>query len=212
MTGKSTHTAPIAAPTTNGKRHHGNLRQTLINAGIDILGQDGLSALTLRACAARAGVSHAAPAHHFSGLPGLQAGIAAKGYTLLVTAMTSERAKVDPRATARLLAICQGYLHFAQAYPALFTLMFSTDVFADDCHTDPDLAAASTAAYGILAEACAAFDPGPIGASGLEIMIWSLIHGYASLMQHRRIGAESLSPAGVAEFDTILATLKLREK
>ncbi len=57
--------------------HHGNLREALIVAGIEILKEGGLPALTLRACAARAGVSHAAPAHHFDGLPGLVTAIAA---------------------------------------------------------------------------------------------------------------------------------------
>jgi DNA-binding transcriptional regulator YbjK len=53
------------------KPHHGNLRAALVSAGIELLEEGGLEALTLRKCAARAGVSHAAPAHHFEGLQGL---------------------------------------------------------------------------------------------------------------------------------------------
>ena len=60
--------------------HHGDLRNALIRAGLDILDTEGLDALTLRKAAARAGVSHAAPAHHFQGKEGLLAAIAAHGY------------------------------------------------------------------------------------------------------------------------------------
>ena len=59
------------------QHHHGNLREALITAGVGLLNEGGLSALTLRKCAARAGVSHAAPAYHFKGLNGLLTAIAA---------------------------------------------------------------------------------------------------------------------------------------
>ena len=62
--------------------HHGNLREALIIAGLELMEEGGPDALTLRKCAKRAGVSHAAPAHHFNGLTGLKAAIVARGHRL----------------------------------------------------------------------------------------------------------------------------------
>ena len=67
--------------------HHGNLRNALIEAGIDLLKEGGLPNLTLRKCAALAGVSHAAPAHHFDGLDGLRQAIASEGFSRFRQAM-----------------------------------------------------------------------------------------------------------------------------
>ena len=68
------------AKETSRPHHHGDLRRALIDAGLALLTEGGTSALTLRGCAARAGVSHAAPAHHFDGLDGLRVAIAEEGF------------------------------------------------------------------------------------------------------------------------------------
>jgi AcrR family transcriptional regulator len=60
--------------------HHGNLKEALIDAGLEILEEKGLAGLTLRACARRAGASHTAPKNHFKNHAGLQTAIAARGY------------------------------------------------------------------------------------------------------------------------------------
>ena len=66
----------------DGKQHHGNLKESLVLAGMQLLEDEGLEALTLRRCAVLAGVSHAAPAHHFDGLKGLKTAIATRGYAI----------------------------------------------------------------------------------------------------------------------------------
>lgn len=63
-----------------GKAHHGDLREVLVLAGLVILEEEWLSGLTLRKCAARAGVNHAAPAHYSSGLGALKSAIATRAY------------------------------------------------------------------------------------------------------------------------------------
>ena len=68
------------ASASNPARPPKYLRVALVDAGLALLAIEGLAGLTLRACAARAGVSHAAPAHHFAGLPGLLTAIAARGF------------------------------------------------------------------------------------------------------------------------------------
>ncbi|MDG1430087.1 MAG: WHG domain-containing protein [Paracoccaceae bacterium] len=160
-------------------RHHGNLREALIDAGIDLLQHGGLSALTLRKCAAKAGVSHAAPAHHLSGLDGLIGAIATRGFTQFSDYMLTSRAKAADSDADRLRAILNGYIEFTVDHPALFTLMFGSRIEIDP---DQQLAQAAATAYQVLAETCAPFSIDPDGnPRELEILVWSLCHGYASL-------------------------------
>lgn len=159
--------------------HHGNLREALITAGMDLLTEGGIAGLTLRRAAARAGVSHAAPAHHFNGLPGLLTAIAARAFRRFADAMVSARASAGPDAFARLDGICRGYLDFAQDHAGIFHLMF---VSAEVDRNDPDLRAAAARAYQILREACLPFaSPGATEDQPLEVAVWSLVHGYALL-------------------------------
>ena len=70
--------------------HHGELREALVAAGRKLLEEKGLRSFTLRECARRAQVSHAAPAHHFASIDDLLAEIATRGYHDLTTAMAAE--------------------------------------------------------------------------------------------------------------------------
>ncbi|MDO6590234.1 TetR/AcrR family transcriptional regulator [Loktanella sp. D2R18] len=157
--------------------HHGALRAALIQAGIDILQSDGLQGLTLRKCAARAGVSHAAPAHHFDGLVGLKGAIAHHGLLLFRDAMLAASAGAADD-LAQLKGICQGYLDFAAAQPALFRLMFG---FEKHEHRKVSVELDGDLAYEVLREACAPFVRDDLPAPILEAQVWSLIHGYATL-------------------------------
>lgn len=145
---------------------------------MDLLAEHGTAGLSLRRCAARAGVSHAAPAHHFDGLEGLLTTIAARGFSLFTELMVREREGSGNEPRERLLAICRGYLEFAETHPSLYQLMFSTERVN---YHDKHLEEASSAAYQVLAEGCAPFEHGSGGATGTEIMIWSLLHGFAGL-------------------------------
>lgn len=183
--------------------HHGNLQEALIAAGISLLEQGGISALSLRKCAALAGVSHAAPAHHFGGLDGLIAAIVAKGFSSFTDYMVHERdnAGLDPK--LRLKGILRGYLAFADENAALFTLMFGTRI---NIEVNEELAAIAAKSYQVLAETCAPLispdDPTP---RATEILVWSLVHGYASLRQYGQV-----TPNGPIEdvvFEDILQRL-----
>lgn len=160
------------------RHHHGDLRKALIEAGLEILAQDGLQALTLRACAARAGVSHAAPAYHFKGLPGLLTALAAHGFQIFTGMMLEEREKAGDDPKARLLAICEGYLRFATTHRHLFDLMFNTRFDRTD---DADCQSASEKCYLVLRETCAPFTPPGGNPRIVEMTVWSLVHGHACL-------------------------------
>jgi len=173
--------------------HHGDLRRALVNAGMRLLAEGGLPALTLRACAARAGVSHAAPAHHFAGLPGLLAAIATEGYRLFTKAMLDERAKAADNPRARLEAICKGYLNFAAAHPALFNLMFGPTPMPED---NAEVGQVADAAYDVLVAGCAPFVPDGQEPIVTEMTIWSLVHGFALLLMYRNRGLYSQDSHG----------------
>jgi AcrR family transcriptional regulator len=153
------------------------LPERLIAASIDLLDESGPTGLTLRRAAARAGVSHAAPAHHFDGLPGLQTAVAARAFDLFTRAMTDRRDRAAKDPFARLLAICEGYLDFAQRHGGLFHIMFlCADVARDDAQVWP----AAGRAYEVLRQGCLAFSggvPDPV----LEATVWTSVHGYALL-------------------------------
>ena len=155
------------------------LRTRLIIAGLEILQEKGLDALTLRACAARAGVSHAAPAHHFAGLQGLITGIVAKGFARFADTMEEDRKAAVQTPLGQVTGICTGYMRFSKENPALFALMFNTSGTLDD--TDADFAAASARAYGLLRDACSPYLPVTDNPNATEVLVWSLVHGLASL-------------------------------
>ena len=92
--------------------HHGDLREALIKAGLTILEKDGVEALTLRACARKAGVSHAAPQHHFAGIDDLLAEIAATGFEDFVESLDQAAAHATSP-VEKLKAMGQGYVAFA---------------------------------------------------------------------------------------------------
>ena len=179
-----------------------------MQAGLEILDRQGRSALTLRACAAHAGVSHAAPAHHFSGLAGLLGAIAKEGYQIFTAFMVEarEKAKLDPR--AQLVAICDGYLAFSRAHPGLFQLMFNA---GQDIEPNPELIQTAERAYAELAHACAPFEPVQSHPQSTEIMVWSLIHGLACLLQGGQFRSPDASQP-TPTIDDILPMLTLRKQ
>jgi AcrR family transcriptional regulator len=184
--------------------HHGNLRAALIKAGLDLLESDGVDGLTLRRAASRAGVSHAAPAHHFAGKEGLLCAIAAQGFTIFADMMEAERDQSGDDPLDRLKGICRGYLKFAETQSALFSLIFSTKGRSDE---NEDLSSAGARAYGVLAEACSHFEDSPEGPGINEAMVWSLVHGYAALRQMDRL---TLPDGQVIPFESILPPLRVR--
>ncbi|VAW13938.1 Transcriptional regulator, AcrR family [hydrothermal vent metagenome] len=186
--------------------HHGNLRAALIQAGTELLDEGGQAALTLRKCAARAGVSHAAPAHYFSGLGGLLTAIAARGFEIFTATMIAEAEAGGGNPRARLIAICNGYLRFARDHEAMFNLMFSSQELE---FGDPELRQNSAAAYQVLRQGCAPFASPSGTETGTEIMVWSLVHGFAGISRKAQ-SKPSGHPARDIRFEDILPALELK--
>lgn len=104
--------------------HHGDLRQSLINAAIALISEEGISELSLRQVARRVGVSHNAPYRHFEDKEALLAAVAEQGFQSLLVAIETARQGIPPDSPQRLEAIGVAYVHFALAHPFHYRLMF----------------------------------------------------------------------------------------
>jgi AcrR family transcriptional regulator len=167
-----------------------------------LLERDGAAGMTLRKTAALAGVSHAAPAHHFDGLPGLLTAIAARAFATFVAAMQARVAAAPPDPHAQMHATCQGYLDFARAHSGLFHIMF---VAPEVNRADPEVLPHSQESYLALRRACLPFSTTGQPDHRLEFAVWSMVHGYATLALGRDTGARPI-PASV-EFSVCLDLL-----
>lgn len=152
--------------------HHGDLRQAILTAALDVIAAEGPSALSLRDLARRAGVSHAAPAHHFKDRAGLLTAVATEGFDLLAAAL-AEAGNLNDAGVR--------YVRFAAEHPAHFTVMFQPDLHRPD---DPELLAAKDRAGAGLRAGVAGV---PAGGRGPDqrlagVAAWSLAHGFATLL------------------------------
>lgn len=108
--------------------HHGDLRRALLEAADIVLKEQGLQGFTLRACARAAGVSHAAPKHHFGDARGLLTAVAERGFARLVDALVTEIEPVRGDLDAEMIATSSAYIRFAETNPEHFRIMFRTDL------------------------------------------------------------------------------------
>ncbi|MFK7994833.1 MAG: TetR/AcrR family transcriptional regulator [Granulosicoccus sp.] len=169
-----------------GDYHHGDLANALLQSARVVLNEKGIHGLSLRACAAHAGVSHAAPTHHFKSLRGLLTELAVIAYDELATALQAAYTQLEhepPR--IRLQKVCQAYIDFSLKEPRLFELMFSSTPLDFD---NPRLKASSGEAYQRLIDIVhPLFNAREINEEKreqAEILVWSIVHGYASLLMN----------------------------
>lgn len=187
--------------------HHGDLRRALLQAAEAELEEKGVEGFTLRGCAKRAGVSHAAPAHHFGDAAGLLSALASEGFErFLATTRARVEAVEDDNPRARMTALGLGYVEFARANPALFRLMFSSD---RPDFTDDNLQQAASAAFDQLVSGVAGIaGPAPMGSRGGRrqvAMVWAIVHGLSHLLLSRQM--KFLNGQSEAELEEDLAAI-----
>jgi AcrR family transcriptional regulator len=107
--------------------HHGNLRWAVLAAAVEAITEVGPAGVSLRDLARRAGVSHAAPAHHFGDKAGLLTALAAEGYSLLADALEAAQHR-----TRDFLEVGVAYVRFAVEHRAHFEVMFRPDLYHPD--------------------------------------------------------------------------------
>lgn len=186
--------------------HHGNLREALVGAAIEILEAAGAGALSLRAVARRAGVSQTAPYRHFADKEALLAAIAAEGFRRKRALQAEAIEHARPGET--LMASGRGYVAFGRQNPALLKLMFGPDI--SDWSRYPELVQASRTNYQALQDAVAAGLPpdSPLPAATVAAAAWSLVHGLTMLMADGRLTAEDAgAPNDDALIDRVLHSL-----
>jgi AcrR family transcriptional regulator len=156
--------------------HHGDLRRTLLAAAAEAITESGPAALSLRDLARRAGVSHAAPAHHFGDKAGLLTALAAQGFGYLADELDDSRA-----AGGGVLDAGVAYVRFAVGHRAHFAVMFQPELLN---RTDPELLAAQDRASSALGDAVATVDKNELRGADTRIAglsAWSIVHGFATL-------------------------------
>ena len=178
-----------AAPGHETPYHHGALRDALLEAAERVLERDGLPGLTLRAVAREAGVSHAAPTHHFGDLTGLLSELAAIGYRRFNTAMGAARAAAT--LPEKGLASAKAYVSYARAHPGMYGLMFRTERLD---MTRPSLREAADASFAGFAGGIGADRQEQIPTETLTLQqagvlthAWSLVHGFSTLLIDGRL-------------------------
>src|ERR1700742_3156024 len=115
--------------------HHGDLRAAILSAAAELVAQRGADGVSLRELAREAGVSHAAPAHHFTARRGLFTALAAQGFELLATALAEAR--------PRFLDAASAYVRFAIEHPGHYRVMFDKSLLGP---SNAEVAAAQAAA------------------------------------------------------------------
>lgn len=209
--------------------HHGNLRKTLLTAAATAVAENGAAALSLRALAREAGVSHTAPRHHFGDKRGLLTALATDGYERLAAAL---RATGDD-----FLEVGVAYVRFALEHPGHFAVMFQPELVDE---SEPALASARLATRTVLLRGSgtlggngsagpakgvpkAAADPKstrPTRQDALErdgtlpplaLLAWGAAHGLATLALNgalSRMGMGSNRDAALAASRRALAALR----
>ncbi|WP_018786111.1 TetR/AcrR family transcriptional regulator [Micromonospora sp. CNB394] len=148
--------------------HHGDLRRVLLGTAADAIAESGPAALSLRELARRAGVSHAAPAHHFGDKAGLLTAFATQGFDLLADALR--------QAGDDLLDTGVAYVGFAVRHRAHFDVMFRPELYRAG---DPELAAARARSGELLRGGVSRHTGREPDADALAA--WSIVHGFATL-------------------------------
>ncbi|MGW5051820.1 TetR/AcrR family transcriptional regulator [Actinokineospora sp. NPDC004072] len=160
---------------TKGGYHHGDLRAALLATTAEQIAAGGVDSVSMRELARRAGVSHAAPAHHFGDRRGLLTALATEGFTRLA----DELAPAAP--DLRELAVA--YVRFALGNPGHFEVMFRRDLLRAD---DARLAAARERSGQLLRR-------GVGDRADAALAAWSLVHGFAALWREGALAGSALA-------------------
>lgn len=166
--------------------HHGDLKNALIKAGIEILSKEGVSGLSLRKAARQAGVSHAAPYAHFADKQTLIAAIASDGHSKINERLEAALARYPKDPLRQFVSVAWAYAQFGLESPAHYKITFS-GVLQDE-HSHPEFVEFSQRnmqVLRIIIEHCR--EAGILNTSDTDaelqaVSLWGVIHGLVSLM------------------------------
>ena len=181
--------------------HHGDLKNALIQAGTQIVSQEGVQGLSLRKVAQRAGVSHAAPYAHFADKQALIAAISTEGYRRLYAEISAAGQRYAGDPLRQLVEGAWAYVQFALNDPDHFKITLSSVIEKENDY--PAFVEVSRQSFALVVQLVAAcqaagiLDPGP--SDVVAVGVWSLIHGFVSLLLENQISHKILDRYTVRE-------------
>lgn len=165
------------------KYHHGDLKNALIQAGVEILAQEGVDGLSLRKVAQHAGVSHSAPYAHFPDKQSLIAAISTEGFNQLHTELEAAISPYSKNPKKQLLEGAKTYVRFAEENTDTFKIMFSGVLEKEKDY--PSFVEISSKTFKLVVEvvqACQNADILPTAPADLmAVSVWGQVHGIVSL-------------------------------
>ena len=165
------------------KYHHGDLKNALITAGVEILAKEGVSGLSLRKVAQHAGVSHSAPYAHFPDKQSLIAAISTEGFTQLYTELEAAISPYAKNPKKQLLEGVKAYIRFAEKNTDTFKIMFSGVLEKEKDY--PSFVEISSKTFKLVVEvvqACQSAGILPTAPADLmAVSVWGQVHGIVSL-------------------------------
>ena len=181
--------------------HHGDLKNALIQAGVEILAREGVSGLSLRKVAKQAGVSHAAPYSHFADKQALIAAISTEGFKQLFSQIQSVFAAYKDDPQSLLIETGWTYLQFALNEPDRFKLMFSSVLEKEKDY--PDFVEISQNNFRQLVEIVERCQQAHVLKDGepdlIALSVWGTVHGFISLLLEGQISHTVLEKASLKE-------------
>ena len=181
--------------------HHGDLKNALIKAGVEILAKDGVSGLSLRKVAGRAGVSHAAPYSHFVDKQALIAAISTEGFRQLYERISAVAKEYETKPSRQLAEVAWAYVQFALDDPDRFKVMFSAVLEKEKEY--PEFVEESQRNFELVKMIVEANQASGMLRSGpsdlVALSAWGIVHGFVMLLLEGQIS------------HTILERIELRE-
>ena len=174
--------------------HHGDLKNALIQAGIELLANDGVKGLSLRRVAKRAGVSHSAPYAHFADKQALVAAISTEGYKKLFEQLTYIDQNYGGNPLKKLVEVAWSYLKFAVNDPAHFKITFSGVIEKEKDY--PAFIEISQQSFAFILQMVAECQEADIIRSGptdlIAVNLWGSVHGLATLLIEDQLSSSVL--------------------
>jgi AcrR family transcriptional regulator len=188
--------------------HHGNLKEALLRAALELIAQKGPGGFTFAEAARWAGVSPAAPYRHFRDRDELLASIALRGFHQFEAALAQAWDEGRPDVFFALDRLGKAYLDFARSEPAYYSAMFEAGI---PLATNPELREAGDRAFAVLrgaAEKLCAQTPARNRPPALMVAlhIWAMAHGIASLFGRGDAARRTLpmSPEELLEAEVLI--------
>jgi len=196
--------------------HHGDLKNALINAGVEILAKEGVSGLSLRKVASKAGVSHTAPYSHFADKQALIAAISTEGFRQLYERVEAVAEEYKTRPSRQLVEVAWSYVQFAMDDRDRFKVMFSGVLEKEKEY--PEFVAESQKNFQLVKMIVEANQAAGVLRSGpsdlMALSAWGIIHGFIMLLLEGQIShavLEQLSLREMVEFQLGQIMVKGRE-